>query len=191
MIHKGICNHSCAPVVNHSYAPACNHSYTMDGLAERIAKIRKEAGDTLSQAAKHVGISRQAYTKWEVGDTADMRFANIMKFCDHYKIKIEALLRGTIYDSIIETTKLSAMSIPADQYCAKDLIVVDGALQAYKRDAERFLEFMGAADPSVRAVMRTIIAHPSSERHAPIPESRTRVALSPSTTNTKSGTQGK
>lgn len=47
MIHKGICNHSCAPVVNHSYAPACNHSYTMDGLAERIAKIRKEAGDTL------------------------------------------------------------------------------------------------------------------------------------------------
>lgn len=79
MIHKGICNHSCAPVVNHSYAPACNHSYTMDGLAERIAKIRKEAGDTLSQAAKHVGISRQAYTKWEVGDTADMRFANIMK----------------------------------------------------------------------------------------------------------------
>jgi DNA-binding XRE family transcriptional regulator len=64
-------------------------------LAERIAKIRKDAEDSPAKAAEWAGVSRQAYMKWEQGNTENMKLGNLLKFCDHYHVNIEALIRGS------------------------------------------------------------------------------------------------
>lgn len=67
----------------------------MDSLAKRIEAIRIKAGDTPNSAAKKLGISRQAYVKWENGDTANMRLGNLTAFCEKYKVDIAELISGT------------------------------------------------------------------------------------------------
>ena len=49
----------------------CNDSYMIANLANRIKKIREDAGDNRNIDAKKVGISRPAYVKWEAGDTSE------------------------------------------------------------------------------------------------------------------------
>lgn len=95
LIHDADCNHSCTHAANHSYLTICNYRYPMEiSLAERIATIRKAAGDSPAKAAEKIGVSRQGYMKWENGNTANMKLGNLITFCDKYKVNIEHLLRG-------------------------------------------------------------------------------------------------
>lgn len=89
------CNHSCTPNANHSCGPVCNDGYmATETLAERIKAIRLAAKDNLSQAGEKVGVSRQAFDKWEKGDTENMKLENLLRFCDRYRVNFEALIRG-------------------------------------------------------------------------------------------------
>lgn len=90
------CNYSCGEKANHSYAPTCNHRYMAKTLGEQIKAIREAAGHSHEAAGKLVGISRQAFKKWETGDTENIKLGNLLRFCDKYHINIESLLRGTI-----------------------------------------------------------------------------------------------
>ncbi len=63
-------------------------------LADRIKAIRMAARDNLSEAGKKVGVSRQAFDKWEKGDTENMKLGNLLRFCDRYHVNLEALIRG-------------------------------------------------------------------------------------------------
>lgn len=63
-------------------------------LADRIKAIRIAAGDSPADAGKKVGVSRQAFNKWEQGDTENMKLGNLMRFCDRYQVNLEPLLRG-------------------------------------------------------------------------------------------------
>jgi len=67
-----------------------------DNLAETIKNIRTSVGDTPAAAAKKVGVSRQGYLKWELGDTKNMKLGNLIMFCDAYHVGIEALIRGSL-----------------------------------------------------------------------------------------------
>ena len=57
--HADHCNYSCTLNANHSYAPKCNDSCMDKSLADRIKKIRMDAGDSPQFAADKVGVSRQ------------------------------------------------------------------------------------------------------------------------------------
>ena len=73
----------------------CNDGYmATETLAERIKAIRLAAKDNLSQAGEKVGVSRQAFDKWEKGDTENMKLGNLLRFCDRYRVNVEALIRG-------------------------------------------------------------------------------------------------
>ena len=95
MFHTDHCNHSCTSDANHSCVLPCNDSY-MDNetLASRIKAIRNAAKDSLAEAGKKVGVSRQAFDKWEKGDTENMKLGNLLRFCDRYRVNLEALIRG-------------------------------------------------------------------------------------------------
>lgn len=63
-------------------------------LSKRIKAIRNAKGDSCTQAGAKVGISRQAYEKWENNATENMKLLHLLKFCDSYEVSIENLLRG-------------------------------------------------------------------------------------------------
>lgn len=95
MFHSSDCNHSCTSNASHSCEFLCNDGYMgNETLGERIKAIRVAAKDTLSQAGEKVGVSRQAFDKWEKGDTENMKLGNLLRFCDRYRVNLEALIRG-------------------------------------------------------------------------------------------------
>lgn len=95
MFHGADCNHSCMHHANHSCVSTCNDSYmNKETLADRIKAIRTAAKDSLAQAGEKVGVSRQAFDKWEKGDTENMKLGNLLRFCDRYRVNLEALVRG-------------------------------------------------------------------------------------------------
>lgn len=89
------CNHSCLKKANHSCKILCNYAFMVSDLPKRIKEIRVAKGDSCAQAGAKVGISRQAYEKWENNATENMKLGNLLKFCDNYDVSIETLLRGT------------------------------------------------------------------------------------------------
>ena len=88
------CNHSCLKKANHSCNILCNYGFMVSELSKRIKEIRIAKGDSCTQAGAKVGISRQAYEKWENNATENMKLGNLLKFCDNYEVGIENLLRG-------------------------------------------------------------------------------------------------
>lgn len=61
-------------------------------LPDRIKTIREKAGDSVAQAGARIGISRQAYEKWENSATQNMKLKNLLKFCNSYGIGVAELL---------------------------------------------------------------------------------------------------
>lgn len=117
------CNYSCSQNANHSCADSCNHRYMATTLGEQIKAIREAAGHTHEAAGKHIGISRQAFKKWETGDTENIKLGNLLRFCDKYHVNIESLLRGSIaktsktkgYDKTTPVTLIIANEPPSDE----------------------------------------------------------------------------
>lgn len=95
MFHVADCNYSCTTNANDSCKKNCHDGDDMrQTLADRIKSIRIAAGDSPAQVGKWVGVSRQAVDKWERGDTENMKLGNLLRFCDHYHVNVEALIRG-------------------------------------------------------------------------------------------------
>lgn len=62
-------------------------------LAERLQKLRKEAGYSQEKLAEMLGISRQALSKWENGQ-ANPDVNNIKKLCEIYNKSSDYILFG-------------------------------------------------------------------------------------------------
>ena len=62
-------------------------------LSEQILKKRKEAGLSQEALAEQLGVSRQAVSKWEVGD-ANPDIAYVMRMCEIFGISSDVLLFG-------------------------------------------------------------------------------------------------
>lgn len=88
------CNHSYLPRVNHSFASVCNLGY-METISERIKRLRDEAKLSQEQLGEAVGVSRVAVTKWENGQVANMKLANLLGMCKAFGgITAEELITG-------------------------------------------------------------------------------------------------
>ena len=62
-------------------------------IGEKIFKLRAKAGISQEQLAEKLGVSRQAVSRWESGETTpDM--ANIIGLCNIFGVSADHLIRG-------------------------------------------------------------------------------------------------
>ena len=60
-------------------------------IANRLQKLRKEKGYSQEQLAEHLGISRQAVSKWERAE-ASPDTDNLIELAKIYNVSIDVLL---------------------------------------------------------------------------------------------------
>lgn len=93
MIHARHCNHSYRKNSNHSYNDLCNTGY-METLAKRISRLREAKELRQEDVAQKVGVSRVAVTKWENGQTANIKLANLTALCKLFDVTYDHLITG-------------------------------------------------------------------------------------------------
>lgn len=150
----------------------------MDGLKDRIAQIRKDSGDNLTDAAGRVGISRQGYAKWETGDTANMQLDHFLRFCDRYKVKVEDVLRGTVYESR-SNGAVDGVREDSATYVT-GFVVIDEAHQTFAPEIRAFAKLMAESDEATREMMRRMIGFASTPTTTEIPGGRKKFKVSTS-----------
>lgn len=93
MIHELHCNYSYHINANHSLDFSCNDAY-METLEQRIKRLREGNKLSQQQVADRVGVSRVAVTKWESGQTANLKLSNLISLCELFNISVEELIKG-------------------------------------------------------------------------------------------------
>lgn len=93
MSHTRHCNHSYHKDANHSFSGVCNDGY-METLGQRIKRLREERKLSQQQVATAAGVSRVAVTKWESGQTANLKLGNLLSICELFSVSVEELIRG-------------------------------------------------------------------------------------------------
>ena len=72
-------------------------------LSERIAQVRKQAGLSQEQLGEKLGVSRQAVSKWESGQTnPDISYITAM--CQLFNVSSDWLLFGEDCDPTVTPT---------------------------------------------------------------------------------------
>lgn len=97
MFHNAHCNHSYPFSVNHSFDAACKHRY-METLSARIKRFRDRTGMSQAQLATRIGVSRVAVTKWESGETENLKLSNLLAICKVFSTTADDLLRGELVE---------------------------------------------------------------------------------------------
>ena len=62
-------------------------------IAERIIKLRKEAGLSQESLAEHLGVSRQSVSKWESGNVMP-DLDKVIAMCDIFDVSTDYLIKG-------------------------------------------------------------------------------------------------
>lgn len=87
----------------------------METIGDRIRILRTAKGWSQDKLAQSIGVSRVAVTKWENGDSKNLKLDNLMRLCELFFVSPEYLIYGNhsegksyivfdkIKQSIIET----------------------------------------------------------------------------------------
>lgn len=88
-------------------------------LSERIAQVRKQAGLSQEQLGEKLGVSRQAVSKWESGQTnPDISYITAM--CQLFNVSSDWLLFGEYCDPAVTPTHCpgcQAIVTERDKFC--------------------------------------------------------------------------
>jgi transcriptional regulator with XRE-family HTH domain len=95
MSHGEHSNHSCRSFANHSCELFCNYGY-METLAERIRRLREQCELSQGQLARLIDCSRPAVSKWESGETHNLKLDNLVRLCAVYQISVADFLSGIV-----------------------------------------------------------------------------------------------
>ena len=83
-------------------------------IAQRLADMRREKGFSQEELANRLGLSRQAISKWERGESApDM--ANLIALADLYDVTLDELIRGEVPETPTAESDSSAKTSAADK----------------------------------------------------------------------------
>jgi len=77
----------------------------METIGQRIKKRREEAKVSQQYVADKVGVSRVAVTKWESGQTSNLKLGNLMRLCKLLDISVEYLIYGEIKNDVKKPLK--------------------------------------------------------------------------------------
>ena len=91
MVHVEHCNYSYPDNANHNYHDLCNDGY-MESMGKRIKRIREDLKLTQQEVATRVGVSRVAVTKWENGDTDNLKLKNVVAILKLFKIRFNEFM---------------------------------------------------------------------------------------------------
>jgi transcriptional regulator with XRE-family HTH domain len=64
----------------------------MDRLGEKIRRLREERGFTQAEVADACLVSRVAVTKWESGETENIKLGNLCRLCQKLQVDVIDLL---------------------------------------------------------------------------------------------------
>lgn len=91
--------------------------------SEKIMLLRKEKGFTQEELAYKLGVTRQAVSRWEAGETApDM--ASIVKLCEVFGVSADYLIRE-------DCERESPAATPAPQKKTHELHLLSGGCFAF------------------------------------------------------------
>lgn len=93
MSHSPYCNHSYLDNANYSFVFLCNHDH-METIGQRIMRLRLNAGLVQDDVGKACGVSRVAVTKWESGETANLKISNLTALCKLFSVSYDYLIEG-------------------------------------------------------------------------------------------------
>ena len=87
----------------------------METIGERILRLRTSKKMTQETLAKKIGISREAISKWEKGNTSNIKLDNLMILCKIFGLTAEELITGNYHsnktnDNTSETIKPNSVS---------------------------------------------------------------------------------
>jgi len=91
-LHAADCNHSYGKLANHGYLFLCNASYMEESVGSKIKRLRKAAGMSQDRLAQRVGVSRVSVTKWESGDTKNLKHENLTSIATAFNMSVDDLL---------------------------------------------------------------------------------------------------
>lgn len=91
MFHERHCNYSYPSDVNHSFVVLCNSGY-MELLKDRIKRLRIKNELSQEGLGDACGVSRVAVTKWESGDTENIKLGNLIALAKALKVTVPELL---------------------------------------------------------------------------------------------------
>lgn len=66
----------------------------METLGQRIKRLREERKLSQQQVATAADVSRVAVTKWESGQTANLKLGNLLSICELFNVAVDDLIRG-------------------------------------------------------------------------------------------------
>ncbi len=84
------------------------------GLAEKLTALRRDKGLTQIEVAEELNVSRQAVSKWEVGDTVPST-ANLKYLARLYEVPLEYLFDEDATGPAEERTVEALAGNPADE----------------------------------------------------------------------------
>ena len=93
MFHRTDCNYSYHKNANYSFNILCNHTH-METIGQRILRLRESAGLSQEDVGKACGRSRVAVTKWESGQTANLKLSNLTALCKLFSVSYDYLIEG-------------------------------------------------------------------------------------------------
>lgn len=111
-VHAPYSNKSYNELTTTVYNLSCNPCYMKETISDRLKRLRNRAGLSQQRAADALGVSRVAVTKWESGQTKDIRHDSLMGLARLYKLTIEELLSGVEVESGVK--ELSDLTHPTD-----------------------------------------------------------------------------
>jgi len=66
----------------------------METIGQRIMRLRLNAGLVQDDVGKACGVSRVAVTKWESGETANLKISNLTALCKLFSVSYDYLIEG-------------------------------------------------------------------------------------------------
>lgn len=90
MFHAPQCNYSYRQIANYSFPHSCNSSYME--LSDFLMQLRLHRNLSQNDVARAVEVSRPAVTKWESGQTSNLKLDNLQALCRLYGMTTDELL---------------------------------------------------------------------------------------------------
>lgn len=107
---------------NHIYRVPCQDVLMSELLSDRIKTLRKSKGISQQALADSIGVSRVAVTKWESGNTKDLKRANLIGLAKVFRITLEELLGEPLKSDAPRFGKKSSNIITIDDAYSNDTV---------------------------------------------------------------------
>ncbi len=108
-------NYSYIVKANYSFRAPCNYGF-MEELSQRIKRLRGERNLTQAQLAEELRVSRVAVTKWESGETSNLKLDNLTGLCRLFGLTVDQFLSGTSAGVSLSSYDIRQTAVPVEAH---------------------------------------------------------------------------